>query len=1030
MASQQEEGLLGNFQHKYWRSAPLLGEKLSPLSPGAIADDQFKLAADNIPTLCWIANGDGYIVWYNRRWHEYCGTTPAQMEGWGWQSVHDPQMLPMVMENWTQSIATGEPFEMIFPLKGADGDFRPFLTRVQPVRDVSGEVVRWFGVNTEIAAQHSAEQALRESEERLRIVQAAGQIGSFDYDLQRDEAICSEEWYELYGLPAGTPINLERMSSIIVPEDWPRVSQTLDRAIAEQQPLSVEYRIIRPDDGELRWLMSSATMLLDPDGQPRRYIGGVVDITERALAAQTVRETAERLRLVLDAAPGGFYAVDREGTTTLVSRGFLDMLGFEQEQDAVGRKLHDVIHHSRPDGAHYPVQECPIYQCASTGKAAHVPEELFFRLDGAAVPVEYWATPIHRGGEHIGASCTIVDLTQRKQAEAALLEESRTLETLNRSGSALAAELDLERLVQMVTDAGVELTGAQFGAFFYNVLDKAGEKYLLYALSGADRSDFDRFGMPRATAIFHPTFMGEGVVRSDDITADERYGKNDPHRGMPEGQLPVRSYLAVPVTSRSGEVIGGLFFGHPGVGCFTERHERLITGVAAQAAVGIDNARLYEAAQKELAERMRAETALRELNETLEQRVREEVERRAEAEDALRQSQKMETVGQLTGGIAHDFNNLLQIVSGNLDILCRKMPDEAAPLRLYAERAMVGASRAATLTQRLLAFSRRQPLEPKPTDVNRLLPGMSELLHRTLGETIEVEAVLPPRVWLVQSDPNQLENAILNLALNARDAMPDGGKLTIETQNTRLDETYANQNPGVAPGQYVVICISDTGVGMDSVTVTKAVEPFFTTKEVGKGTGLGLSMVYGFIKQSGGHLKIYSEPGEGTTVKIYLPRLVGEVAEAVEDEHSAPPAGSGEETILVCEDDEEVRAYSAEVLRELGYRVLEAADGPAALALLANAATKVDLLFTDVVLPGGMSGAVLAKEAAALRPGLKTLFTTGYARNAIVHQGRLDPGVRLITKPFSYADLAARVRDILDRPPDRASGDSGGLGSR
>lgn len=1015
MTLSESNSVTDDFQQKYWRSASLLDEKLAPLSPHDIADDQFRLAADNIPTLCWISNGDGYIVWYNRRWHEYCGTTPAEMEGWGWQSVHDPQVLQAVMERWQQSIATGEPFEMTFPLRGADGLFRPFLTRVQPVRDASGRVMRWFGVNTDIAAQHAAELALRESEERLRLVQAAGRIGSIDYDLQRDEATCSDEWYDLYGLPTETPISLERMRTIVVCEDWPRVTQMLDQAIAERKPLSIEYRIIRPDNGELRWILSSATMLLDSKGLPWRYIGGAVDITERTLAAETIRDSEERLRLVLDAAPGGFYAVDREGNTTLVSRGFLDMLGFEHEQDALGKKLHDVIHHSRPDGRRYPVEECPIYLCAATGEAAHVPEELFFRLDGTAVPVEYWATPIHRGGKHIGASCTIVDLTERNAAEAALVEESRTLETLNRTGSSLAAELDLEPLVQMVTDAGVELTGARFGAFFYNVLDAAGEKYLLYALSGAERSDFDRLGMPRATAIFHPTFMGEGVVRSDDITKDERYGKNDPHHGMPKGHLPVHSYLAVPVVSRSGEVIGGLFFGHPEVGRFTARHERVIIGIAAQAAVGIDNARLYEAAQKELADRVRAETAVRELNDTLEHRVSEEIERRTEAEEALRQSQKMETVGQLTGGIAHDFNNLLQIVNGNLDILCRRMPDEAAPLRRYAERALVGAERAATLTQRLLAFSRRQPLAPKPTNVNRLLPAMSELLHRTLGETIEVEAVLPPRIWLVETDPNQLENALLNLAVNARDAMPNGGKLTLETNNTHLDESYAAQNPGVSSGQYVVICVSDSGIGMDADTAAKAIEPFFTTKEVGKGTGLGLSMVYGFIKQSGGHLKIYSERGEGTTVKIYLPRLVGEIRATAEDEPLPAPAASGEETILVCEDDDEVRAYSVEVLRELGYGVLEAADGAEALALLRKKGTKIDLLFTDVVLPGGMSGAQLARKAAKVRPDLKTLFTTGYARNAIVHHGRLDSGVQLITKPFSYADLAARIRYVLDR---------------
>jgi CheY-like chemotaxis protein len=292
---------------------------------------------------------------------------------------------------------------------------------------------------------------------------------------------------------------------------------------------------------------------------------------------------------------------------------------------------------------------------------------------------------------------------------------------------------------------------------------------------------------------------------------------------------------------------------------------------------------------------------------------------------------------------------------------------------------------------------------------------MSDLLHRTLGETIEVEAVLAPRLWSVEADPNQLENAIINLAINARDAMPEGGKLTIETQNTHLDHSYAAQNPEVSVGQYVLICISDTGTGMDAETAARAIEPFFTTKEVGRGTGLGLSMVYGFVKQSGGHIKIYSEPGEGTTVKMYLPRLQGTADEHTEAALPVSIEAAGDETILVCEDDEDVRAYSAEVLGELGYKVLEAADGPSALAVL-NAHGHVDLLFTDVVLPAGMTGAVLAREAAKLQPGIKTLFTTGYARNAIVHHGRLDAGVDLITKPFSYSDLAARVRDVLDRP--------------
>ncbi|PZQ62542.1 MAG: hypothetical protein DI570_10230, partial [Phenylobacterium zucineum] len=307
-----------------------------------------------------------------------------------------------------------------------------------------------------------------------------------------------------------------------------------------------------------------------------------------------------------------------------------------------------------------------------------------------------------------------------------------------------------------------------------------------------------------------------------------------------------------------------------------------------------------------------------------------------------------------------------------------------------------------------------QPLSPKPIDPNRLIMGMSDLLHRTLGETVDVETVLSPGAWRIEADTNALENAILNLAVNARDAMPDGGKLTIETANTHLDQDYARQNAEVAPGQYVMFCVSDTGVGMAPEVVERAFEPFFTTKEVGKGTGLGLSMVYGFAKQSGGHVKVYSELGHGTTVRIYLPRLMSEAQP--EEELAAPlaPEGSNAETILVCEDDDDVRAYSVEALRELGYRVLEAHDGPSALRLLERQEGRVDLLFTDVVLPAGMTGADVARGARAIQPGLKILFTTGYARNAIVHHGRLDAGVELITKPFTYADLAAKIRDMLD----------------
>lgn len=396
-----------------------------------------------------------------------------------------------------------------------------------------------------------------------------------------------------------------------------------------------------------------------------------------------------------------------------------------------------------------------------------------------------------------------------------------------------------------------------------------------------------------------------------------------------------------------------------------------------------------------------------------------EAEARLEqAHEALRQSQKMEAVGQLTGGIAHDFNNLLTVVTGNIDMAGRALDAahvEDARSRRALDNAMKGATRAATLTQRLLAFSRRQPLAPRAIDVDRLLAGMSDLLNRSLGETIRLELVTAPGLWRVEADPNQLESAILNLAVNARDAMPGGGDLLIETANARLDEEYVASQAEVAPGQYVVIAVTDTGEGMDRGTLTRVFEPFFTTKEVGKGTGLGLSMVYGFVKQSGGNVKVYSEEGRGTTVKIYLPRLLSEAAS--DEEEALVIAGlevsARRETVLAVEDDDDVRAYTVECLRELGYRVLEAHDGPSALRLLERQEEQIDLLFTDVVMPG-MSGSELAHAARERQPALKVLYTSGYTRNAIVHGGRLDPGVEMIPKPFAFSALAQKVRDVLD----------------
>jgi two-component system NtrC family sensor kinase len=390
-----------------------------------------------------------------------------------------------------------------------------------------------------------------------------------------------------------------------------------------------------------------------------------------------------------------------------------------------------------------------------------------------------------------------------------------------------------------------------------------------------------------------------------------------------------------------------------------------------------------------------------------------EAERREVAEQALRQSQKMEAVGQLTGGVAHDFNNLLTIIIGNLGIAKRGVVEARAERAL--NNALVGAERAAQLTQRLLAFSRRQPLNPRVLDVNKLIVSISDLLVRTLGENIELESIGAAGLWKVEADASELESTLLNLALNARDAMPEGGKLTIETSNAYLDEGYCQQHAGVAPGQYILIAITDNGGGMSAETIDRAFEPFFTTKEAGKGTGLGLSQVYGFMKQSEGHVKIYSESGEGTTIKLYLPRRDGNEAAHSVDEPASSERGRAE-TILIVEDDDGVRQYASEILRDLNYQIIEAKDSATALRLL-DADKKFDLLLTDVVLPG-KNGRELATEVERRRPGTKVIFMTGYSRNAIVHHGRLDPGTALIQKPLIERVLAQKIRQILDSGSD------------
>ncbi|WP_372013456.1 response regulator [Pseudoxanthomonas sp. 10H] len=924
-------------------------------------------------------------------------------------------------------------------VEGLDAGADDYLTKPFSARELVARAESHLAMGR---LRREATAALRESEGRFRNMADHAPVMMWVGDTANRCTYLNRSWYEFTGQQPGEGLEHGWIEAVH-PQDRGRAEQALARAHAAQDAFRLEYRL-RHRDGGYRWMLGAAAPRFGPDGGFLGHVGSILDIDDRRW-----REAMHGLQSRM------FELAIREGVFADTLAAIARLVETHCEEgaavsimlaDRAGTRLRHGAAPNLPPAFCEAIDGLAIAPGAGTCGAAAFSREPVYAHDIAGDPrlAEYhdlarrhglgacWSTPILSGRDEIlgvfaiyhprpRSPCardlelvelvtrTLLVLIERRRVQDALRDETRVLETLNRTGSALAAELDLERLVQRVTDACVELSGASFGAFFYNVTDAAGESYMLYTLSGVDRSAFADFPMPRNTAVFAPTFNGEGTVMSDDITGDPRFGRNAPYHGMPPGHLPVRSYLAVPVVSRSGQVIGGLFFGHDVPGRFGDRHCRLVEGIAAQAAIAIDNARLYQDAQQEIARRRVVEEALQQLNEQLESRVVAEIGVRRQAEAALQQAQKMESIGQLTGGIAHDFNNLLQVISGNLQLLGKDIAgNPRAELRV--QNALAGVSRGSRLASQMLAFGRRQPLEPKVINIGRLVRGLDDMLRRALGEEIEIETTISGGLWNTLADPGQVENALLNLAINARDAMGGRGRLTIEVGNAFLDDNYVRLHADVRAGQYVMLAVTDTGCGIPSELLEKVFEPFFTTKPEGKGTGLGLSMVYGFARQSDGHVKVYSEVGHGTTIKLYLPRA-HESEDTLVSMERLPVAG-GSETVLVVEDDEDVRATAVEMLTDLGYRVLRAGDAASGLAIV-ESGIPIDLLFTDVVMPGPLRSPELARKARERIPGLAVLFTSGYTENAIVHGGRLDEGVNLLPKPYTRENLARKVRHVL-----------------
>lgn len=933
-----------------------------------------------------------------------------------------------------------------------------FLT---PIFDEDGTPEYFFASQTDVTRYRAADraEAAREiADERLRIAQEAGEIGTFEWFPESGRLHVSETYRKIWGLTPKQELTTDFLMNRVHPDDRHKTGGNKLRV--SENPLEyAEYRISRADTGEERWLARKGEAMHLSKDSSRRFVGVTFDITDRKRFETRIKESEARFRGVFDSKLMGFAIFDANiSRVVAVNDHFLSLTGHTREDFDSGNWDWRSI---TPE-EHLPKDEDAISQAKARGWWDKYEKE-YFKRDGSRLPVRIASAILP--GEPGCVVVSIQDISEERASAAALLASEARYRTLTETLPQLVWTCLPNGLCDYLSKQWVSFTGfseeEQKGFRWLDLVVHPEDRsrvvdHWLGAVEGQHPYDIEyrirrndgvyRWFKSRGTPIrnsegdtvywFGTCTDIEDIVTARELQAQLRAGLEQQvtERTRERDQIFVLSHDLFTVAGFDGylKIVNPAWmrllkyteetllsrplqeFVHPDDRTSTEREMESLrrgepTSYFESRLLGEDGEVLW-ISWTAVPEQQSGLIYAVGKNITLEK------ERQAEldsAQEALRQSQKMEAVGQLTGGIAHDFNNLLQVVIGNLEILQRNLPDTGRSRR-SAQNAMTGAKRAATLTQRLLAFSRRQPLAPKSLDINRLVADMSDLLLRTLGETIEIETVLAGGIWQVEADPNQLENVLLNLALNARDAMAGGGKLTIETGNAHLDDAYHSKNLEARAGQYVAISISDTGSGMDKETLERAFEPFFTTKEVGKGTGLGLSMVYGFVKQSGGHVKIYSEAGEGTTVKIYLPRQMMITAEVEKPIIPLAPEGSVSETILVVEDDDDVREYTVEVLKGLGYAVLEARDSPTALQLLEDEALTIELLFTDIVLPGGLTGAEIARKAARLRPEMKVLFTTGYARNAIVHQGRLDAGVQLLPKPFTSSDLSAKLREILD----------------
>ncbi|HKJ00344.1 MAG TPA: PAS domain S-box protein [bacterium] len=981
------------------------------------------------PLILYVLDREGRFLLSEGRELAELGRQPGEVVGLTIDEVfgHLPERLAML-----KRALAGEPFTAEVRV-----DHGWFAAYHQPLLDAQGLPDGAIVVSVNVTARKQAEAALQEMERQLTTVISQTPIIVFTLDARGILTFAAGKGLEAIGMEPEQVIGQDYFA--IVADD-PQAMDHMRRAVAGESMQNVGTFAGRTFQS---WLQP----ILDDAGVVVRVLGLSMDITERVTAEAALRASEARFRDFALASSDWLWETDANDRLMYLSDGY-QRITEVQPQAFLGKRREDIADdpHDEAKWASYrrliaerqPIRDF-VYHMRNPDNSTH-----HLRINGVPVFDEAGGFQGYRG--------TATDVTVQMQTQAALVASEARFRNLVQGSLQGVLVLDDDWRVIFANEAAAEIYGYE-------------SPEALMALPSAsvlvapeDRERLREYNAARLEGDARPLRYEHRGLRKD---GNVIWLQTSARAVEWDGRLAVQSTL-VDVTEQKaaeeeqrrsernfrqlveGTDLPTLIFGEDwrllflnpaaarlfGYGSVEEAMSSIRTGadlIYEEDRANMAQYRLERWSGAPISTRSEFRGVRRDgqllwlqnINSIVEWEGRPasmsislDITAHKLREEQLRQALKMEAVGQLTGGVAHDFNNLLTVIMGNLELLRRRVGSEPL-LGELLNSATSAAERGATLTQRLLAFSRKQALKPEPVDLNRLITGMTELLRRTLGETIEVETVLAGGLWQALVDPNQLENALLNLAINARDAMPVGGKLTIETANARLDDTYAALHEEVRPGQYVMMAVSDTGEGMEPEVLERAFEPFFTTKEVGRGSGLGLSMIYGFVKQTGGHVKIYSEPGQGTTVKLYLPRQMAPLSGRYRSvAPRANPLGLGEK-VLVVEDDDAVRELAEAILTNLAYVPIVAPDGPTALALLEQH-PDTRLLFTDVVLTGSMSGVQLAHEAQRRRPGLKVLYTSGYTENAIIHHGRLDEGVELLEKPYRIETLAHKVRTVLD----------------